>query len=73
MNLSDTLLVIALGGAALGGIGVWVIAVRDLARIARAHWRLRQTSDAVRYAALVLVYTCLPATGIVLALRYLGA
>ena len=72
MNLSDTLLTVTLGGAALGGIGVWASAVCDVARIARAHWHLRQIAEAVRYAALVLVYVFLPATGIAIALRLFG-
>ncbi len=73
MSLPDFLLAAALWGAVVGLLGVWVPAVLDLVRIAAAHWRLRQTSDAVRNAALVLVFACLPIVGIAAILRLLGS
>jgi hypothetical protein len=74
MSLSaGILLAVALWGAVLGLFGVWVVAVFDLVRITAAYWRLRQTSNAVRYVALVLVFTCLPVVGIAAILRFLGS
>jgi hypothetical protein len=72
ISSAGILLAGALWGAVFGLLGVWVLAVLDLVRIAVAHWRLRQTLDAVRYAALVLVFTCLPVVGIAAILRLLG-
>ena len=72
MTLSDILLVIALGGAALGLLSVWVLAVRRMVVIARTLWWSRNAHGAVVWASRALILACVPVALITVLIRYLG-